>query len=126
MRKARGLCLTAVLAVAALTIGANSAGFVPPAQARWKPEFADSPHKAWFERQRNREGWSCCDRSDAHPIYNAHIKHGKWYVQIDGTQHEIEPKQLLEGPNPTGHAVVWYGGAGDHVTIFCFAPGPLI
>ena len=50
---------------------------------------------------------------------------GKWYVPIDGTHYEIQPNQLLDGPNPTGHAVVWYDGAGDHVTIFCFAPGSL-
>ena len=50
----------------------------------------------------------------------------KWYVPIGGTYHEVQPHQVLDGPNPTGHAVVWYDGDGNHVTnSFCFAPGPL-
>jgi hypothetical protein len=98
---------------------------MPPAQAGWKPEYADAPYYQWFTQQRDRDGWACCDLSDAHPVYDAYIKSGKWYVSIDGFHYEIQPHQLLNGPNPTGHAVVWYDGVGEHVTIFCFAPGPL-
>ncbi len=125
MLKARILSLVAVLFVSTFLIGGNPTTVMWPAQARWKPGFANAPHAAWYARQHDKAGWSCCEHSDAHPVYDAYISHGKWYVQIDGTQHEISPNQILEGPNPTGHAVVWYGGAGDHVTIFCFAPGPL-
>jgi hypothetical protein len=125
MRKAHALCLTAVLAISALAICGNQATVVRQAEARWKPEFAGSPFRAWYEQQHDREGWSCCDRSDAHPVFDAYIKKGKWYVPINGSHHEIQPYQILDGPNPTGHSVVWYDGVGDHVTIFCFAPGPL-
>jgi hypothetical protein len=125
MRKARGLCLAAVMAVAALATGGNPAAVVPPAQARWKLDFANAPHRTWYAQQHDQAGWSCCDRGDAHPVYDAYIRRGKWYVPIDGIHYAIQPHQLLDGPNPTGHAVVWYDGAGDYVTIFCFAPGPL-
>lgn len=118
-------CLALELAVTALVVGGTPAGLVQSAHARWKPPFANSPYRAWYERQHDREGWSCCDRSDAHPVYDAYIKHGKWFVLVDGIHHEVLPHQVLDGPNPTGHGVVWYDGAGDHVTIFCFAPGPL-
>ena len=117
------LCLLIVLAVAALATG--PAGIVQQVQARWKPEFANSPQAAWYAQQHDREGWSCCNRGDAHRVYDAYIKRGKWYVPIGGTYHEVQPHQVLDGSNPTGHAVVWYDGDGNHVTIFCFAPGPL-
>ncbi len=117
------LCLLIVLAVAALAVG--PAGIVQQAQARWKPEFANAPQAAWYAQQHDKEGWSCCNRGDAHPVYDAYIERGKWYVPIGGTYHEVQPHQVLDGPNPTGHAVVWYDGDGNHVTIFCFAPGPL-
>jgi hypothetical protein len=61
----------------------------------------------------------------AHPIYDAYLKQGKWHVVIHGRDYEINPRQLLNGPSPTGHAVVWYDGVGDYVDIFCFAPGPM-
>ncbi len=98
---------------------------LPEAAARWKSEFVNAPHRAWYAAQRDKQGWSCCDQGDAHAVFDAYLRHGKWIVPIDGIQHEIEPDQLLDGPNPTGHAVVWYDGADDHVTIFCFAPGSL-
>jgi hypothetical protein len=125
MRNARDLCLAAVLAVAALATGGNPTAVMPPAQARWKLEFTNAPHRTWYAQQHDHAGWSCCDRADAHPVYDAYIRRGKWYVPIEGTHHQIPPERVLDGPNPTGHAVVWYSGAGDHVTIFCFVPGPL-
>jgi hypothetical protein len=113
------------LVATALVISATPAAHVGQAHARWTPMFRNSPHMAWYAQQHDKEGWSCCERSDAHAVYDAYIKHGKWYVPINGLHHEIQPHQILEGRNPTGHAVVWYDGQGDHVTIFCFAPGPL-
>jgi hypothetical protein len=120
-RKTRGLYFLAVFGVA----GIIAATVWQQAQARWKAEYADAPNREWFAQQRDSEGWSCCDRSDAHPVYDAYIRQGKWYVPVDGTHHEVQPYQLVDGTNPTGHGIVWYDGAGDHVTIFCFAPGPL-
>jgi hypothetical protein len=125
MGKARTFCLLAMLTFSALVIDGTPGAVVSPAKARWKTEFANSPYTTWYVQQYDKDGWSCCDRSDAHPSYDAYIKNGNWYVPINGTHYEILPYQILEGQNPTGHAVVWYDGAGDHVTIFCFAPGPL-
>ena len=124
MRPTRVLCLLLLQVAATLAISANPAG-VPQAQARWKGEFGDAPYSVWYKQQHDREGWSCCDRSDAHAVYDAYIRQGKWYVPIQGTHHEVPSHLVLDGPNPTGHGVVWYDGEGDHVTIFCFAPGPL-
>jgi hypothetical protein len=121
MRKFARLCL----AVTVLAVGGNLAGVLQQAQARWKPQYADAPYRQWFKQQRDNDGWSCCDRSDAHPAYDAYLKQGKWHVPIHGRDYEINSRQLLDGPNPTGHAVVWYDGAGDYVFIFCFAPGPM-
>jgi len=95
-----------------------------PVQARWKPEYANSPYREWYSKQTNGRGEICCDESDAAAVYDAYIKNGKWYVPIDGIHHAIEPYQLLDGPNPTGRAVVWYDGWGDIAEIYCFAPGP--
>ena len=117
----RALQILAALALA----GAVQSGSMGAAQARWKAEYANSPYREWFAQQHDGAGWSCCDRSDAHAVYDAYISQGKWYVPIDGVHYEIQSHQLLDGPNPTGHAVIWYDGAGDHVSIFCFAPGPM-
>ena len=43
-------------------------------QARWKPEYADAPYREWFAQQRASDGWSCCDRSDAHAVFDAYIR----------------------------------------------------
>jgi hypothetical protein len=68
------LCLLIVLAVAALAVG--PAGIVQQVQARWKPEFANAPQAAWYAQQHDKEGWSCCNRGDAHPVYDAYIERG--------------------------------------------------
>ena len=117
MRKLVRLCF----AVTALLVSV----VVQQAQARWKPAYAVSPYREWYKHQRDRRGWPCCARSDAHPAYDAYTKQGKWHVVIHGKDYQISPRQLLHGPNPTGHAIVWYDGVGDYVDIFCFAPGPM-
>lgn len=123
MCKSLGFAVTLALAAIALCSGTISS--VQPAHARWRSEYANSPLRTWYQQQHDKKGWSCCDHSDAHAVYDPYFKRGKWYVPIDGIHHEVLPDQLLDGPNPTGHAVVWYGGAGSHVTIFCFSPGAL-
>ena len=75
----------------------------------------------------------CCDVSDGYILddddwerrgkrYWVHIE-GKWYPVAEGA--ELDPKG---GPNPTGHAVVWYNKTVDELGdywIYCFAPGDL-
>lgn len=113
------------LAFLFLLIGGSAFPDIQTAQARWKSVFSGSQFNTWYAQQHDYAGWSCCDRSDAHPVYDAYIKNGLWYVPIDGIDYVVNWYQVLEGPNPTGHGVVWYTGSGKHLTIFCFAPGPL-
>ena len=121
MRKFVRFCL----AVTVLAVGGNPTGVGQQAQARWKPKYTDTQYREWFEQQRDGRGWSCCEQGDAHPVYDAYIKRGKWHVPIRGKDYEIKPHQLIDGPNPTGHAVIWYDSVGDYIAIYCFAPGPM-
>jgi hypothetical protein len=125
MRSRLSTWMVAASAMTMTVTGLSLCSGARQAHARWKPEFANAPYRAWYEQQHDREGWSCCDHADAHDVYSSYFRDGKWYVPIDGIDHEVLPHQLLDGANPTGHAVVWYDGAGDHITIFCFAPGTL-
>ena len=59
-------------AVAVLAVG--NVALVQQAQGRWKSEYAEAPYREWFAQQRDGEGWSCCDLSDAHPVYDAYIR----------------------------------------------------
>jgi hypothetical protein len=117
------ICLCIAVAVLAVV----NLGVAQQAQSRWKSEYASAPYREWFAQQRNKSGQSCCGYADAHAVYDAYIKQGKWYVSIEGTVYQIQPHQLLDGPNPTGHAVVWY--FEDEIVptkeIYCFAPGPM-
>lgn len=115
------------LCFAVAVLAAGNGGVVQQAQARWKPEYADSPYAKWFAQQRNKAGQLCCDSADAHAIYNAYIRQGKWHVSIGGRDYEIQPYQLLKGPNPTGHALIWYlnDTVRSRIFIYCFSPGTL-
>jgi hypothetical protein len=113
------------LTITVLAVGGYPTGVVQQARARWKPQYTDSRYAEWFQQQRKKQGLSCCDRGNAHPVYDTYIKQGKWHVPIRGRDYEIEPHQFLNGPNPTGHAVVWYDRAGIYVLIYCFAPKPM-
>ena len=113
------------LALLFLLIGDMAFPAIQTAQARWKSVFSGSQFSTWYAQQHDYAGWSCCDRSDAHAVHDAYIKNGLWHVPIEGIDHEVNWYQVLDGPNPTGHGVIWYTGSGKHVNIFCFAPGPL-
>ena len=78
-----------------LVVGGNPAGVVQQAEARWKPQYADSPYREWFEQQRSKQGLSCCDPSDAYLVYDAYIKQGKWHVPIHGR--EVTILQVWKG-----------------------------
>lgn len=105
--------------------GAISFPAIQTAQARWKSAFPHSRFSAWYAEQHDYAGWSCCGRGDAHAVYDAYIKDGLWHVSINGVDHVVNWPQVVDGPNPTGHAVIWYSGTGEHVTIYCFSPGAL-
>jgi hypothetical protein len=68
-------------AFTALAVGGNL-GLVQQAQARWKSKYVNIPYREWHQQQRDKIGLSCCELSDASPVYNAYIKQG--HVPIRG------------------------------------------
>ena len=87
---------------------------------------------AWFDRQHNVKGGWCCRLSDGHILADDEWRAtGNGYqVKIDGDWFDITPNALRDpvgGPNPTGHAIVWYlKHSGFGVSIYCFAPGTML
>ena len=99
------------------------------AEARWRADYADSPPdlRAWFEHQRNARGQWCCNESDGHPFYGPYVINadGSVTMQLPSGPHTLPAYMVLEGPNPTGHAVYWYRDYGNARIDYCFAPGTL-
>lgn len=75
--------------------------------------------KEWFAAQHNAYGQSCCDQADGHRYDDYYEMQSDGSVKL-GNGKIIEPKKVLTGPNPTGHAVLWSIGS----LVYCFAPGP--
>ena len=49
---------------------------------------------------------------------------GSVLLKSGAIPYRIDAYKVLDGPNPTGHAVWWYLDYGDWgITTFCFAPG---
>ena len=98
------------------------------AQARWKEQYANAPDaiKQWYATQHNKQGAWCCNNADGHDFYGDYSLDQDGSVEFDagGTHHKLPAFMVLDGPNPTGHAVWWYvdGAAGGH-TDYCFALG---
>lgn len=90
-----------------------------PAEAKWKPQYAQSPNASWFDAQRDCKGGNCCGRADGEPYYDGYEVNADGSVTL-GNGTRIESCQVLTGPNPTGHAIWWHGGART----YCFSPGP--
>jgi hypothetical protein len=96
------------------------------AREQYPGQYANAPHREWYESQRNKAGSSCCLEADAHDYF------GDYAINLDGSvvlksgaiPYRIEAYKVLDGPNPTGHAVWWFVDYGDWgITTFCFAPG---
>ena len=82
---------------------------------------------AWFARQNNMRGGSCCKLSHAHVIQDEDWKTwGKddYEVRINDRWYIVEEWQMLKpaDPNPTGHAILWYDNIGGFINIYCFIP----
>ena len=119
----RGLFASAI----GCLVGSIPALADPPPGVTVDPEL-----HAWFERQKNQFGGSCCELSDGHIIEDEDVRttNGYYEVKIEGEWHRIKPhamrKNALEDPNPTGHPIVWYRKfeQNEHgLSIYCFAPG---
>jgi hypothetical protein len=96
------------------------------AREQYPGQYANAPHHEWYESRRNKAASSCCLEADAHDYF------GNYAINPDGSvllksgaiPYRIEPYKVLDGPNPTGHAVWWFEDYGDWgITTFCFAPG---
>jgi hypothetical protein len=86
---------------------------------------ADAAIHQWFTEQHNSVGQWCCNDADGHEYDDDYSfdKDGNVHVLIDGEAVVVDAYKVLTGPNPTGHAVIWYlkGTAGP--SVYCFAPG---
>lgn len=97
-------------------------------EARWKEQFANAPEaiKQWYATQHNKQGGWCCDNADGHDFYGGYSlnQDGSVEFDADGVHHTIPDYMVLNGPNPTGHAVWWYVDKSDGVhKDYCFALG---
>lgn len=101
----------------------------PPVLARWKAAYgkADPAVQAWYKQQHNAQGQWCCDESDGHPYFGSYTlnQDGSVTLNLKDGKRTLPAYMVLNGPNPTGHAVWWYLETGGSHTDFCFAPGTL-
>lgn len=99
------------------------------AEGHWRTAYRGVPAglRFWFEHQRNARGQWCCDKSDGHPFYGAYTinPNGSVTVQLPTGPRTLPAYMVLDGPNPTGHAVYWYRDYGTVRLDYCFAPGTL-
>ena len=112
-----------VIAIVGLAFAAH-----PAAGGAAAHEHADPKIQTWYKSQRNAQGQWCCDESDGHPYYGSYTlnKDGSVTLHLGkGKNHTLPAYMIINGPNPTGHAVWWYMESGGKRTDFCFAPGTL-
>jgi hypothetical protein len=97
------------------------------ALAKDRSQWADSPHHDWYKNQRNGFGRQCCDNSDAHPYFGNYTLNndGSVTLSLDGGDYTIPKMMVIDGPNPTGHAVWWFADQEGYHMDFCFAVGSL-
>jgi hypothetical protein len=82
---------------------------------------AGSPLGDWYKRQANQMGQVCCDDADGHEVADwGRTKTGYW-VEYDGTRHDVPDWALVSGAHPQGKAVVWIYPR-DPATLRCFLP----
>src|ERR1700677_1157124 len=79
------------------------------AQEQYPGQYANAPHHKWYESQRNKAGSSCCLEADAHDYFGDYAinSDGSVLLKSGAIPYRIEPYKVLDGPNPTGHAVWW-------------------
>lgn len=99
------------------------------ARCEARGEHAPGALHDWYESQHNGKGLWCCNEADGHQYDGSYTLHEDGTVTLGellGAPREVEAFKVLKGPNPTGHAVVWFLQDADGTPrIYCFAPGPL-
>lgn len=112
------------LGMLALAVAVAQATFAaPPAGVTVDPALHE-----WFEKQYNQVGGWCCNLSDGHILDDEdwRTSNGAYEVRIEDVWYPIAPDKLRRGdggPNPTGHAIVWYTTGTGQIVIYCFCPG---
>lgn len=105
--------------VAQIVVGLCASLCAGSALAHWKPQYANAPHKDFYESAHDCGGGSCCGDADASPFYDGYQINKDGSVTIGK---RVVPKcGVILTPNPTGHAVIWKSPGGE--VIYCFAPG---
>jgi hypothetical protein len=89
--------------------------------------YDKAPNKKWYESQVNKKGEWCCNEADGHPYYGDYklTEDGRVVFDFQGQHVEIPKDRVLNGPNPTGHAVWWYTDGASGRFDWCFATGSL-
>jgi hypothetical protein len=93
-------------------------------EATWQPQFANADPKIvqWYGTRQNKAGEFCCDQSDGHDFYGNYTLNADGSIDVEG--YHLKAFMVLDGANPTGHAVSWYVEAQGKRFTYCFAPGP--
>ncbi len=86
-------------------------------------QWADSPNKAWFARQKNQNNVLCCDAADGKRLEDADWKadeQGHYWVRLEGEWKQVPDSAVITPKDrPVDYAVVWiFMGQ-----IFCFMAG---
>jgi hypothetical protein len=108
--------------IACLLIAASCRAAPPPDAS------LDVHLHSWFEHQHSLSGDWCCNVADGHILAESEWRaSGDHYeVWINHVWHIVPATALrdpLGGPNPTGHAIVWWSKVGSEIVIHCFGPG---
>jgi hypothetical protein len=111
-----------IVPIAFLLIAAPSLAAPPP------EADLNGPLHAWFEHQHSVTGDWCCSLADGHILADSdwRVFDDHYEVWINGIWYPIPATALrdpLGGPNPTGHAVIWWSQVRNEIVIHCFAPG---
>ncbi len=105
------------------------------------------PNGAWFQKQTNMVGGSCCKLGDSHELDPGDVRYdeetGLYSVRLpdpsDGTfglslnEPTNKPKQWVEipalkmrdpngGMPPVSNPIIWYDSFGTTYSIYCFEP----
>lgn len=105
------------------------ASFIYHAKSRelYPGQYANSPHKEWYGKQKSpQNGNLCCSQADGVDAQED-IRKGQYWTQWqDFPWMPVPWEVVIRGPNPTGHAVVWWYTQDGVPVIRCYAPGALL
>jgi hypothetical protein len=100
------------------------------ASAYADPPPGPTPYHDWFAKQWSIGKSFCCNEADGHVLDDSdwRMVGGHYEVRINGNWIQVPATAMVDsargGPNPTGHAVIWYvTGSEGGIRLYCFAQG---